>query len=279
MTQIMTWYLLSRLDTWGNLPVWSVYMVDFMSYIVTKIPCCLCCGNGGFASSSSNTYSSTGLTGGGTFNFLVDCTPWSWPLMWPCCVSSDSAKCLFKNLHWTMAMICNFPFRLTSAMYSLWGNPPPHVDIESLVWWWLVRRRCWWLQLMMGAPREVQDLCACARSLWMVPSISNWGIYVHPGCRVQWFPNFYWWNLPGEVSTIIYAVGISNPSSRPLQRLWLWMFGYFRCLTCCHCTLRNILHPQICLRWKMFCRPIMVLCRLCDLVLIPHVLSWILVLP
>ena len=106
-------------------------------------------------------------------------------------------------LHWPMAMRFNLPFGSPSVMYSLWGEPPPHVDIIYLVRWWLVRRHFWWIQLILGVPCKVWDWCDCALSWWMVLSTSNWGIGVRPGCHVRWCPHFRWWNFPWELSAII----------------------------------------------------------------------------
>ena len=72
------WYCLPRLEMCGNLPVWSVYMVSVASCTLIMMVCCL--GTGSIFSACSNT--------------VVDRTPCRWLLMWPCCVSSDSRKCL-----------------------------------------------------------------------------------------------------------------------------------------------------------------------------------------
>ena len=69
-----------RLDIVGRPPVWSVYIVSLLSYILITMSCSFGRGVGSLDATLVVT--------------LVDRTPWRWERMCPYCVSSDSGKCL-----------------------------------------------------------------------------------------------------------------------------------------------------------------------------------------
>ena len=88
MLWMIIWYLFPQLDLYGSFPVWYVYMVFLMLYVVIKMLCLLTF----WLLVLSLLAVLAGLT------VLVECTSYLFPLVCPFCVYSESVEILVKFL-------------------------------------------------------------------------------------------------------------------------------------------------------------------------------------